>query len=44
MLPEIHVGLKDSETRFRKRYLDLIMNEKTRSTFIMRAKVLKFIR
>lgn len=41
MLP---VALKDSETRFRKRYLDLIINQKTRDTFLIRAKVLKFIR
>lgn len=44
MLPEPHVGFKDSESRFRKRYLDLIMNNRTRDTFITRGKVLKFIR
>lgn len=30
MLPESHVGFKDQESRYRKRYLDLIMNEKAR--------------
>lgn len=44
MLPEPHVGFKDAESRFRKRYLDLIMNEKSRETFITRAKVVKFVR
>ena len=44
MLPEAHVGFKDPESRFRKRYLDLIMNEKTRQTFITRARVVKFVR
>jgi len=44
MLPEAHVGFKDSETRFRKRYLDLIMNKKTRETFLARSKVIKFVR
>lgn len=44
MLPESHVGFKDLESRFRKRYLDLIMNSKCRDTFIVRSKVLKFIR
>lgn len=28
MLPHLHFGLKDKETRFRKRYLDLILNDK----------------
>lgn len=28
MLPHLHFGLKDKETRFRKRYLDLILNER----------------
>jgi len=44
MLPEPHVGLKDPETRFRKRYLDLIMNQKSRDTFLIRAKVIGFVR
>lgn len=28
MLPHLHFGLKDKETRFRKRYLDLILNDR----------------
>mgnify|MGYP003689993659 CR=1 FL=1 len=44
MLPEPHVGLKDSETRFRKRYLDMIMNQKSRDTFVTRSKVINGVR
>ena len=44
MLPEAHSGLKDRETRYRKRYLDLFMNNKTRETFIVRSKVISFVR
>lgn len=44
MLPDSHTGFKDRETRYRKRYLDLIMNNRTRETFIVRSKVLNFIR
>jgi len=36
--------LKDTETRYRQRYLDLISNESVRKTFIIRSQVLKFIR
>lgn len=39
MLPHLHFGLKDKETRFRQRYLDLILNNKVRETFQIRAKV-----
>lgn len=39
MLPHLHYGLKDKETRFRQRYLDLILNSKVRETFQVRAKV-----
>lgn len=44
MLPEPHVGFKDAESRFRKRYLDLIMNKRTKDTFVVRSKVIKFVR
>jgi len=44
MLPDAHTGFKDRESRYRKRYLDLIMNNKTRETFIMRSKVVNFVR
>jgi len=40
-LPEKWHGLKDVEERFRKRYLDLMMNEKVREQFIMRSKILE---
>lgn len=42
MLPHLHFGLKDKETRFRQRYLDLILNSKVRETFQIRAKVSSF--
>lgn len=44
MLPDAHTGFKDRETRYRKRYLDLIMNNRTRETFLVRSKVLSFVR
>jgi len=43
-LPKGHFGLKDVETRYRKRYLDLIMNENTRNIFVTRSKVVNYIR
>ncbi|KAH8314776.1 hypothetical protein KR074_004651 [Drosophila pseudoananassae] len=39
MLPHLHFGLKDKETRYRQRYLDLILNNKVRENFQIRAKV-----
>jgi lysyl-tRNA synthetase, class II len=42
MLPHLHYGLKDKETRFRQRYLDMILNDKVRQTFHIRAKVRSF--
>lgn len=44
MLPHLHYGLKDKETRFRQRYLDLILNEKVREKFVVRAKIINYIR
>lgn len=44
MIPEHRVGLKDTETRYRKRFLDLIMNNRTRENFVTRTKVIKFVR
>ena len=44
MLPDAHTGFKDRENRYRKRYLDLIMNNRTRETFIARSKVVNFVR
>ncbi|KAI1850439.1 hypothetical protein JX265_001400 [Neoarthrinium moseri] len=43
-LPDEYYGLKDQEQRHRKRYLDLIMNPKTRETFSTRPRVIKYIR
>jgi lysyl-tRNA synthetase class 2 len=42
--PEKHHGLKDVETRFRHRELDLIANEETRQLFITRARVIADVR
>ncbi len=42
--PEKHHGLKDVETRFRRRELDLIANEEARDLFILRAKVIAAVR
>jgi len=43
-LPEKFHGLADQETRYRQRYLDLIMNEASRATFHMRSRIIQFIR
>ena len=44
MLPTDQSGLTDHETRYRQRYLDLIMNEKSRNTFIKRSQIINFVR
>ena len=43
-LPEKYHGLKDIEERYRRRYVDLITNDDTRQTFILRSKILQNIR
>ncbi len=43
-LPEKFHGLADQETRYRQRYLDLIMNEASRETFRMRSRIVQFMR
>ena len=43
-LPDKHKGLIDTELRYRQRYLDLLVNEDSRSIFEMRSKIIKFIR
>jgi lysyl-tRNA synthetase, class II len=43
-LPEKFHGLTDQETRYRQRYLDLIMNDVARDTFRMRSRIITFIR
>ncbi|KAL1007241.1 hypothetical protein UPYG_G00083890 [Umbra pygmaea] len=44
MLPHLHFGLKDKETRFRQRYLDLILNDFVRQKFVTRAKIITYLR
>lgn len=44
MLPHLHFGLKDKEKRYRQRYLDLILNENVRQKFVVRAKIIKYVR
>lgn len=43
-LPEKWHGLKDVETRYRQRYLDLIVNPEVKKTFVMRSKIIKSLR
>jgi lysyl-tRNA synthetase class 2 len=43
-LPEKWHGLKDIETRYRKRYLDLLSNEEVKKIFVTRSRVVQFIR
>ena len=44
ILPEKFHGLTDTDTRYRQRYVDLIMNTESRETFIKRSKIIKEIR
>ncbi|KAI4937973.1 Protein kinase [Alternaria conjuncta] len=44
MLPTEHFGYKDQEQRHRNRFLDLIMNDSTRNTFITRSRIIKAVR
>ena len=43
-LPDTFHGVTDVELRYRKRYLDLLMNEETRATFLLRSRVITAIR
>ena len=43
-LPEKFHGLTDTDTRYRKRYLDMIMNPDVKETFIKRSKIISSIR
>ncbi|KAL1976182.1 hypothetical protein VTN31DRAFT_2464 [Thermomyces dupontii] len=43
-IPSEHYGLRDQEQRYRQRYLDLIMNDKTRNVFVTRSKIVRYIR
>ena len=44
ILPEKFHGLTDTDTRYRQRYVDLIMNPEVRETFIKRSQILREIR
>lgn len=44
MPPTARYGLKDQETRYRQRYLDLICNPEVRDNFFIRSKVISFVR
>ena len=43
-LPEKFHGLKDTELRYRQRYVDLIMNPEVKETFMIRSKIIKEIK
>ena len=43
-LPDVHHGLQDTETRYRKRYLDLLVNEDARRLALARARIVTEIR
>lgn len=43
-LPEKYHGLKDTDLRYRKRYIDLMMNPQVKETFLKRSKIIKAIR
>lgn len=43
-LPEKFHGLTDHEQRYRQRYIDLIMNHETRDAFVIRSKIVSYIR
>lgn len=44
ILPEKFHGLTDTDTRYRQRYVDLIMNEDVKDTFVKRSKVISTVR
>ena len=43
-LPEKFHGIADQEIKYRQRYLDLIMSDESRNTFMIRSKIVSFIR
>lgn len=44
ILPEKYHGLTNTDMRYRQRYIDLIMNEDVKKTFVMRSKIISSIR
>ena len=44
ILPEKYHGLTDTDTRYRQRYVDLIMNPEVKNTFVKRSQIIKEIR
>jgi lysyl-tRNA synthetase class 2 len=44
MLPTEYQGISDPETRYRSRYLDLLLNESSKSIFVLRAKIIQKLR
>ena len=44
MLPKAETGLKETETRFRQRYIDLLMNPEVKKNFIMRNNIINYVR
>ena len=44
ILPEKYHGLTNTDMRYRQRYVDLIMNEDVKKTFVMRSKIISSIR
>ncbi len=44
ILPEKFHGLTDTDTRYRQRYVDLIMNPEVKDTFVKRSQIIKEIR
>ena len=44
MLPKVETGLKETETRFRKRYLDLLMNPEVKRNFVIRNNIINYVR
>lgn len=43
-LPDKFHGLQDQEMRYRQRYVDLIVNEESRKTFVLRSKIVQHVR
>ncbi|XP_023232774.1 lysine--tRNA ligase-like [Centruroides sculpturatus] len=44
MIPHSYFGLKDLETRYRRRYLDLLINSHLRQIFVVRTEIIQYIR